>query len=93
MVVAVCQLALYLPESRSLKNKRQVVNSLKERLHNRFNLSVAEVGDNELWQRCSLALAIVTNARDHADSVLGKAVNFVEGDVRVQILDCALEER
>ena len=86
-------MALYLPESRSLKNKRQVINSLKERLHNRFNLSVAEVGDNELWQRCQLAMAIVANAHAHADSVLSKAVNFIEGDMRVQILDYGLEER
>ena len=87
------EVQLYLPESRSLKDKRQVLKSLKDRLHNRFNLSVAEVGFSDLWQRSTVALAVVSNEMDHADQVISKAIRLVEDEGRVQILDASVEER
>ena len=90
MVVLSCKVQLYLPESRSLKGKRQVIKSLKDRLHNRFNISVAEVDDTELWQRCTLGLAVVSGAMDHAQQVLTQAVNFIEQDVRLHLLDYSI---
>ena len=89
----VCEVKLYLAESQSLKDKRQVLTSLKERLHNRFNLSVAEVDGNELWQRATLAMVVVSTAMQHADEILAKAVNFIQQDRRVQMLDYSVESR
>ena len=57
MVVLVGEVQLHLPESRSLKDKRQVVKSIKERIRNRFNVSIAEVDYLDLWQRCAIAIA------------------------------------
>jgi uncharacterized protein YlxP (DUF503 family) len=88
-----CRLQLFLGDSHSLKDKRQVLNSLKERIHHRFNVSVAEVDDNELWQRAALGIAVVSSASRHANEVLSKIVRFVEQDHRVQILDYCLEAR
>lgn len=79
MIVMSCLAQLYIGDSRSLKDKRQVINSLKERIHNQFNASVAEVDDQELWQRSSLGVA--------CDQILSKVVNFIEADHRVQLLD------
>lgn len=93
MVVLVGEVQLFLPESQSLKQKRQVLSSLKERLHSRFNLSVAEVDHTDLWQRSTIALAVVSNAGGHAHEVLAKAIRFVEGDGRVQLIDYSVEER
>ena len=93
MIVLVGEVQLYLPESRSLKDKRQVLKSLKDRLHNRFNISVAEVDFSDLWQRSTVAFAIVSNGMDHADQVVSKAIRFVEDEGRVQILDASVEER
>lgn len=87
------EVQLYLPESRSLKDKRQVLKSLKDRLHNRFNLSVAEVDFSELWQRSTVAFAIVSNGIDHADQVISKAIRYIEEEGRVQVLDASVEER
>ena len=87
------EVQLYLPESRSLKDKRQVLKSLKDRLHNRFNLSVAEVDFSELWQRSTVAFAIVSNGMDHADQVIYKAICYIEEEGRVQVLDASVEER
>ena len=93
MVVLVSQVQLFLPDAQSLKQKRQVLSSIKERLHNKFQLSVAEVDHTDLWQRSTLAMAIVSNAGRHADEVLAKAVNFIESDGRVQLIDYSVEER
>lgn len=93
MVVLVSEVQLFLPDAQSLKQKRQVLNSIKERLHNRFHLSAAEVGHADLWQRSTLAMAVVSNSGRQADEVLAKAVNFIESDGRVQIIDYTIEER
>jgi hypothetical protein len=92
-IVLVSEVQLFLPESHSLKHKRAVLSSLKERLHNRFNVSVAEVDHNDLWQRSTLALAVVSNAGDHAGQMMDKAVRFIESDGRAQLLDFVVEER
>ena len=89
----VSEVQLYLPESRSLKDKRQVLKSLKDRLHNRFNLSVAEVDFSELWQRSTLAFAVVSNGMDHAQEVTSKAIRCIEDETRVQVLDASVHER
>ena len=86
-----CIVSLYIGDSRSLKDKRQVLNSIKERIRNRFNVSIAEVSDQELWQRAGLGMAIVGTATQHCDEIMAKIVNLIEGDYRVQIIDYQTE--
>lgn len=88
MSVAVCTLTLRLPENGSLKGKRQVLKSIQQRLHNRFNVSVAEVGRNEAWQIAEVAICAVANSAAHASEVVSKAAAYVE-DLRldVEIID------
>ena len=93
MVVLVSELQLHFPAAQSLKQKRQILSSLKDRLHQRFNLSVAEIDHQDLWQRSTLALAMVSNDGRHADEVISKAINFVEQETRLQLLSVDLEER
>ena len=85
MVVVVAEVDLYLLESASLKDKRQVVNSIKERLRGRFNVSVAEVEHQELWQRCGLGMAVVSSDGGYAHELMNKAIRFIEEDYRVEV--------
>lgn len=85
MVVGVAVWTLYLPGCSSLKEKRSVVKSLKQRLHNEFNLSVAETAHQDEWQRCELAACVVATDQPHANSVLGSADRLVEGEARARI--------
>lgn len=78
MSVALCNLTLRLPENGSLKGKRQVVKSIQQRLHNRFNVSVAEVEHNELWQLAGIAICAVANTASHATEVVSSAVAYIE---------------
>ncbi len=77
MNVGVCILKLRLPENSSLKGKRQVLKSVTERLKHRFNVSVAEVGDNDLWQLATLGICCVSNDKQFTNEVLSKAAEFV----------------
>jgi uncharacterized protein YlxP (DUF503 family) len=86
MVIAVGSWDLSLPQCRSLKEKRMVVKSLKERLQHRFRVSVAETRHHDVWARAELTAAVVTTDRGQADSILDKLDNFVERDGRAVIL-------
>lgn len=79
MHVGVCKVTLRLPENQTLKGKRRVVNSLSSRLRNKFNVSVAEVEDNEAWQIATLGITCVSNSSRHTDEVLQNVLTFIEG--------------
>lgn len=68
--IGVLTLELQLADSHSLKEKRHVVQSVKERLRNKFNVAVAEIDCQELWQRAVLAAVTVSGDRGHAETVL-----------------------
>ena len=78
MVVGACRIELRLAGNHSLKGKRQVVRSVTTRLRNQFNLAVAEVEANDVWQTAVLGLTCVSNQGQHADQMLQKAIDFVE---------------
>jgi len=77
MSVALCNLTLRLPENSSLKGKRMVVKSIQQRLHNRFNVSVAEVAHNDKWQLAGIAIVAVANDDTHAREVVDNAVEYL----------------
>ncbi|GAF83761.1 unnamed protein product [marine sediment metagenome] len=77
MRVSVCQIELRLPENQSLKGKRQVIKSIITRLQNKFNISVAEVDNQDLWQLATLGVACVSNHRRHAAETLTNVVKFI----------------
>jgi uncharacterized protein YlxP (DUF503 family) len=92
MHVGVCRVKLRLPEKSSLKEKRQVVRSLSERLRNKFNLSVAEVDDLDSWQIASLGLTCVSNDSRHAQEMLSNAIAFIEHTrLDAELLDYEVE--
>ncbi|MCP9451892.1 MAG: DUF503 domain-containing protein [Nitrospira sp.] len=91
MVVGLCTVELFLAESRSLKDKRQVLHSLKDRLRGTFNVSVAEVDGQDLWQKAVLAMACVANETSHVNSVLEQALNVIKGVPVVEVVRAQVE--
>lgn len=71
----------------SLKDKRAVVKSLKDRLHAKLNVSVAETDHHDLWQRAELTACAVANERRHAESVLTEADRLVNSEARARVID------
>ena len=92
MNIGVCKITLRLPENLSLKGKRQVVKSITSRVKNQFNVSVAEVDDNDLWQLATLGISCVSNSKRHANEVLSKVVDLIANSrFEAELLDYEIE--
>lgn len=91
MIVGLCTVELFLPESQSLKDKRQVLLSLKDRLREKFNLSIAEVEGQDLWQKTVLGLACVANEGRYVNQVLDQALNVIRAVPAVEIVQSRIE--
>lgn len=92
MVIGVCVLELHLPGCRSLKDKRRVVKSVVERLRPRFNVAVAEVGHQDVWNQAELGICTVADSGAFVDEVLAKVIREVEKDGRVVISRVSTEK-
>jgi uncharacterized protein len=92
MNVGVCKLKIHIPESQSLKDKRSVVKSLVARLQKQFNISIAEVGDHELWQIATIGFACVSNHNYRVDDVMTAVISTIEHDYpTVEIIEKDVE--
>ena len=80
MVVGALTLTVHVPDSHSLKEKRQVVGSLLARIRRQFNVAAAEVEDQDAWQVATLAVVCVSGDRRHADEMCQKVLRWVEDD-------------
>ncbi len=89
MVVGLVTWELHLDACQSLKDKRRVLKSLKDRLHNKLNVSVAETGHQDLWQRAELSCCVVATDRRHCQSVLSAADAAVAMNADARIIDSA----
>lgn len=91
MFIGVCTIEMHIPNSGSLKGKRHSLKSLKDRIRNSFNVSVAEIEDHDLWQKAAIAVAAVSNDRVHLNQTLDRVVNMVRGDSDIDLLDYRIE--
>ncbi|OGP31583.1 MAG: cytoplasmic protein [Deltaproteobacteria bacterium GWC2_42_11] len=91
MVVGICQIDLLIHDSQSLKHKRQVLRRIIERTKSRFNVAVAEVGDNDVWQRSQIGFCAVGNDTKFINSVIDKTIDFIDGMHLAEIIDHRIE--
>jgi uncharacterized protein len=87
VVVGLAVWELHLMGCASLKEKRSVLKSVKDRLHNQYNVSVAETAYQDAHQRAELAACVVSGDRAHANSILSALDRFMEAEARVRIVD------
>lgn len=91
MFIGVCTIEMHIPESGSLKTKRHSLKSLKDRIRSKFNVSVAEVDHNDLWQKASLAVAAVSNDKTYLNQTLDHVLDMVRSVPEVSLLDYTIE--
>ncbi|MDD3148753.1 MAG: DUF503 domain-containing protein [Candidatus Riflebacteria bacterium] len=87
MIVAIGTFAMHFPEVHSLKEKRQILRSLIDRVKARFNASIAEVTDNDLWQRGTIGVAMVANDRLLLQQMAQKIDDILADHSSVEIVD------
>ncbi|MBD3384785.1 DUF503 family protein [candidate division KSB1 bacterium] len=91
MLVGLLQLEIFIPDSASLKEKRFVLLSLKQRLRNKFNISIAEIDQNDKWQLATLGVAVVANEKRFVEKTLNKIFSLVEQEHNIQIMNQQFE--
>lgn len=91
MAVGICYIEFEINGARSLKEKRRVVKSLKDRLRNRFNISIAETGNQDLWQRGELGFTCISSDHQYVDGLMASVIRHLEMDGRINILDISTE--
>jgi uncharacterized protein YlxP (DUF503 family) len=91
MNIGLLTLELYLPESNSLKTKRFALKSLKDRTRNKFNVSVAEIGHSNLWQRSTIVFACVGNEAKIVNQTLNGVMSVALQISSIEIIDSTLE--
>ena len=91
MVIGCCSIKFYLHGNNSLKGKRRVVRVIKDRLKNDFNVSVAEVGDQDVWQSLHIGISAVGSDRPYMDGLLTKVVDAIDRMSLAEMVDCKKE--
>lgn len=91
MRVGLLQIELDLPESDSLKAKRMILRSLKDRIKRRFNVSIAEVDQQEKWQRAILGVANIGSDKRYVNGVLSRVVDLIKNSRLVELVDYRIE--
>jgi hypothetical protein len=91
MIIVAAMITLVIPENDSLKGKRRVVKSLIERVRHKFDAAVAEVGDNDLWQKAKIGVALVGNDSQLLEARLQQIMKFVENQYLAEIIDSQVE--
>ena len=92
MNVGICRIELRLPENQSLKGKRRVLKSITTRIRNRFNVSIAEVDNHDLWQLATIGICCVSNNSRFTNEVLSKMVDFiVDSHFEIEMLNYEIE--
>ena len=91
MIVAAARLTLIIPENDSLKGKRKVVRSLIEKARHKFDAAMAEVGDNDLWRKAQVGVALVGNDSQLLEARMQQITKFIENQYVVEIIDSQME--
>lgn len=87
MTIGILRLVLFIEGACSLKEKRMVLHSLTARLRNEFNVSVAQIDDEDKWQRATLAVVGIARHRQQMDRLLSGVVNFISRSAHVDIIN------
>jgi uncharacterized protein YlxP (DUF503 family) len=87
MVVGIAKIALYLPGCHSLKEKRKVLRKIKDRTLSKMSVQIAEVGEQDIWQKAELGFSLVGNDNRVIQSLIDKVFDFVAGCAEAQITD------
>ena len=92
MYVGVTKIKLRIPNSQSLKAKRRVIHSLCTRIRNKYNVSIAEVGDNNVWQMAIVGISCVYNSTRQVDMVMSTVVAYIEHSRQdIEVVSCDQE--
>jgi uncharacterized protein YlxP (DUF503 family) len=92
MFVKTISLTLFIHDALTLKDKRQIIKSILEKVHHKFNAATAEVGYQDQWQRSQLGIALVGNSPSRMDAVQQELLTMIESQYPVEITECTIND-
>ncbi|WP_288961929.1 DUF503 domain-containing protein [uncultured Peptoniphilus sp.] len=91
MIIGICTCEIYIFNANSLKSKRSVVKSIIEKSKNRFNISIAEVGERDKWQKSIIAFSTISNDQRLVEETIEKVINFFDSYSEIEIINIKRE--
>lgn len=91
MIIGICTCEIFIFNANSLKSKRSVVKSIIEKSKNRFNISIAEVGENDKWQKSIIAFSTISNDQKIVEETIEKVINFFDFYSEIEIINIKRE--
>ncbi|MFR8506724.1 MAG: DUF503 domain-containing protein [Peptoniphilus sp.] len=91
MIIGICTCEIFIFNANSLKSKRSVVKSIIEKSKNRFNISIAEVGENDKWQKSIIAFSTISNDQKIVEETIEKVINFFDSYSEIEIINIKSE--
>jgi len=91
MTIGILRLVIFIPQANSLKFKRMILHSLKARLRNNFNIAVTQIGDQDKWQKSTLAIVGIEKNKNTMNSILSNIVNFIERLDSIHLINYEME--
>ena len=93
MIVGICEIELHIWNSLSLKDKRRVMNRIKDKIRNSFNVAVAEIGDDNVWQRARLGIACVGGEQKWVERIVNGVRELLQKEPDVEVINFWIEWR
>ena len=91
MNVGYGQIKFFLHGNRSLKDKRKIIKSMRDRVKNKFNVSISEIGDQDEWQSLQIGIAAVSSDSQYLDGLMTQVVEFIDNMHLAEMTDCKIE--
>lgn len=90
MLIGICKIFLFLPNSRSLKDKRSILHSYLTFLRKKYNISISEVGQKNLWKNSIVGIVSISDDRKLIDRIMTKIILYTENQPEIQLIDYEL---
>jgi len=91
MTLGLLSIETYLPAAHSLKDKRRILRKVLDRIRHKHNVSVAEVGNNDIWQRATIAISMVANDSAFVDSALSRILGEIERNLEGEVVSYSID--
>jgi len=91
MIIGICKVTIHIPGSATLKDRRKIVNSLKDKIRHNFNVSVAEVENSNLWQKATLGITCVSDQKDYLAQTISGILNMIKNNGEILITDSQID--
>jgi len=87
MLVGVCELLIYLADCQSLKDKRSIIKSMKFHLRKKYNISISEIGQKDIWKKSTIGICCIADNRQIIDKIIDSVIKDIESNYKIELVN------